>query len=318
MARDLSFLLSALEPSAEPEIDALDSRLLAVTDLASKRRYEEAARSAEQLFAERIYDVRATSVYLYQAFAEDGFCALSTVFSAIDAMLGHNFNAISPAKRREEHFDRRFSWLFATLVDTLTYHHKKSTNEWETWTKGQTEASIEDLITTARALGEHFAKGPFAASQNALGRLTTWLEGYGELLSKAAVAITAEANAKARREQPKPTDASKVEHFEPMRQHVELAVSHQFLELCNKLKAFETLVERGQFQKAALVGNDIMTLLDHFDPRSYFPELFSRFSALMSQHITHLAGHWTDRESVGWNALSQFYRVDLKAFVGDE
>lgn len=320
MARDLTFLLSPLEPAADVDAEALDSRLMAVTDLASKRRYEEAAERAGELFAERIYDVRATSVYLYQAFAEQGFSVLPSVFSAIDAMLGANFQAFSPAKRREEHFDLRFAWLFNTLIDTLVYHNKKATTEWEVWSKEQTAAALEDVVTAARALGDRFASGPYAAAGNALARLVTWLQGYVEQLATAAVeeakakASTAPKPAKG----PTPADVVNIDRFDPQRPRVELAVSHQFIDLCHKLKAFETLVERGQFQKAALVGNDIMALLDSFDPRSYFPELFSRFSALMSLHIAQLAGHWTDRESVGWNALSQFYRVDLKAFVGDE
>ena len=42
-----------------------------------------------------------------------------------------------------------------------------------------------------------------------------------------------------------------------------------------------------------------------------------RNCALMSKNINTLAGHWGDRESAAWKALGQFYKVDLKGFVGD-
>jgi hypothetical protein len=48
----------------------------------------------------------------------------------------------------------------------------------------------------------------------------------------------------------------------------------------------------------------------------YFPELFSDFSELLSKHIDTLASHWQDRESTAWKAHAQFYRVDLRRFVG--
>ncbi len=75
-------------------------------------------------------------------------------------------------------------------------------------------------------------------------------------------------------------------------------------------------MKKNDLARAAVVADDLMRTIDSFDPRAYFPELFSDFSELLSKHIDTLANHWQDRESTAWKAHAQFYRVDLKRFVG--
>jgi hypothetical protein len=96
----------------------------------------------------------------------------------------------------------------------------------------------------------------------------------------------------------------------------EVGVSHEFFALIQKLEAFSKLVKKGDLARAAIVADDLMQTIDAFDPRRYFPELFSDFSELLSKHIDVLTNHWQDRDSPSWKAHSQFYRVDLKRFVG--
>jgi hypothetical protein len=98
---------------------------------------------------------------------------------------------------------------------------------------------------------------------------------------------------------------------------IELQVSPQFIELCRKLQAFEKLIEKRSFEKAALVGDDVMTLIESFDPRKYFPDLFASFGALLSANIGSIAPHWDRRGSLEWKTLQQFYQVDIRKFVGD-
>jgi hypothetical protein len=102
---------------------------------------------------------------------------------------------------------------------------------------------------------------------------------------------------------------------DPGRLEMMLAVSHRFVELTQKLRAFEELIKKHEYRKAALVADDLQQIIEHFDPRSYFPEVFAGFSAHLSRNIHALAEHWDDRESVAWKALAQFYHVDLDGFV---
>jgi hypothetical protein len=99
---------------------------------------------------------------------------------------------------------------------------------------------------------------------------------------------------------------------------VQLLGSAHLVELCNKLKAFELLIERQEFQKAALVSDDILSTLESFDPRRFFPELFATFGGLLNKHVKNIQEHWESTDSTEWKTLAQFYQVDLERFVRPE
>lgn len=99
---------------------------------------------------------------------------------------------------------------------------------------------------------------------------------------------------------------------------VQLRATARFLELCSKLQAFEALVKRGDFDKAAIVSSDIMRTIESFDPRAFFPDLFAGFGALLSAHIHDIGPRWDGKDSLEWRALEQYYQVDLESFVGRE
>ncbi len=228
-------------------------------------------------------------------------------------------------KRREEQFNRRMIWLFDTSLDTLKYHQVKRTEEWARWV----QASNLEVVTTAQraagALVGQLSAEAYKGAHTALSRVIEWLR---DQVSSQRASVAEPAPAAAAAAAPVPASPPSVrpalvslatprppEPLEPVRRRVELEVSHQFIELWVKLRAFEALIEKKQFERAALVGDDIMNTIDKFDPRDYFPELFSRFSALMSKNIGTLSDHGGNRDSDSWKAMSQFYRVDLKGFV---
>ncbi|HEU4412955.1 MAG TPA: type VI secretion system protein IglI family protein [Polyangiaceae bacterium] len=312
MARALEPLRRPLSPG--PELDPLDPRLAAVVDAAERRQFREAADRAEALFAEGVYDVQAVSIYLYQAFAEGGLGALGELFATAEALAGDNLGALSPARRREERLDRRLGWLFDTVNDALEYHVLKNTPDWARWREGVGPDAFAEALARGEALGGRLRAGGFKAGEAGLGRLLTRLQPLAPVLAPPPAPAPPPAAAQA----PAAAVASPAAHatLEPSRHRVELVASDKFVELLCKLRAFEALVERKNYQKAALVGDDLLQTLDDFDPRAYFPELFAGFSALFSEHVDQLAPHWGDRDTITWKALAQFYRVDLKGFVG--
>jgi hypothetical protein len=96
----------------------------------------------------------------------------------------------------------------------------------------------------------------------------------------------------------------------------ELGVSPAYFDLVEKLDAFRTLIEKRELLKASVVADDLMQTIENFDPRTYFPEMFADFSEELSRHIDELAPPWAERETMSWKAMVQFYRVDLRRFVG--
>jgi predicted component of type VI protein secretion system len=81
------------------------------------------------------------------------------------------------------------------------------------------------------------------------------------------------------------------------------------------MRAFATLTERGDVSRAAILADEITRAIENFDPRLYFPELFSEFSRLLSDHVDELEVAWQARETLAWKVRAQFSQVDLKRFV---
>lgn len=307
MARNLDTLLQRLEPSAEPGIDALDPRFTSITSLASHGQYAAAADQIEGILSEGIHDIRLLSIYLFQAFREDAGSRLGVVFAVIERLLGEGFEAVGPVKKRAETFDRRLAWLFNEIVDALAYHTASRTAAWAAW-HGATSADLCSAVTASLGpVAERLAERALVNASGSLARLESWLANRADHAGSPAPGEEPPAQAAEAASTLPPGDAS--------RRELALAVSYRFLELARKLRAFESLVEARQFRRAALVADDLQQIIEHFDPRSYFPEVFAGFSALLSENIAELAGHWEERESIGWKALGQFYQTDLERFV---
>jgi hypothetical protein len=314
MARDLGVFLQPLAVAPEPGLESADPRLLGITGLAGRAQFPAAATQIEELLAEGVFDIRLISIYLFAAFREEGPALLPQVFTALERLLGESYEAVGPVLKREGHFNKRVSWLLEEILDALEYHELKRTPEWDAWAPGLGSEAVEASLAAlgkvsegidARALGD--------ASVAKLSALRSWL--YSHRVPVAATPAQAPAPAGGAAASPSPADQAQVVTSEGGKPHLDLVVTPRFLELCAKLRAFETLVEKKEFRKAALVADDVQQIVEHFDPRSYFPEVFAGFSARLSKNIAALAEHWEERDSVAWKALSQFYQVDLDGFV---
>lgn len=322
MARDLGELLRPLSASPEPGLDAADPRLAALAELASRSRYDVAADRIEDLFAAGIYDIRALSFYLFQAFQEGGFLALEQILDVALAALGENLPAIGPIKRQREHFDRRLGWLFGEIADAVDYHERERTRTWEAWSEGAGVAEMEEIVRRAERVEEALRAGAYETAAGRLARLLGLLRRRVEALSApppapapAPAAAAESALPGAAAPQTQAASAAPSLPDAPVRIRVELSASHHFIELRRKIVAFEALVEKRDFTRAAVLADELQRLIEQFDPLAYFPDLFAGFNALLSEHIAPIAASWEDRESPAWKALAQLCRVDLEGFV---
>ena len=92
--------------------------------------------------------------------------------------------------------------------------------------------------------------------------------------------------------------------------------SHHLQTLLQKLAAFEQLIKMEKFNLAALVADDIDGIVADFDPKIYFPKIFSTFSLLYAHYISELVACEENKGSVEWAALKELYKMDLERFVG--
>lgn len=214
------------------------------------------------------------------------------------------------------------SWLFGTLADTLAYEEAKQTPEWQRWRGEGALEQAREAVECADALSSKLAERPFPNTMRSLGALRNWLRMQTESLAVAADAPLVGPEKVS--ERPPGEDAKESQAQVPatatagerdMADRIELAVSPRFVELCAKLDAFEVLIGRRDFLKAAYLADEIQRTLDDFDPRLYFPDIFARYSELLAKNIEIIAEYWEQKDTIGWKALGQFCQVNLKGFV---
>lgn len=318
--QDLSFLTQSLPNAEEPGMDTMDPDFRTIRDLAHTGDFAGASRLIAPRLADEIYDIRLLSIYFVARFADEGLRMLGPIFTGIGAMVGPNRDAFGPQRKRDKHLDTRLEWTFATILDQGQYHALKKTSTWARWTENIDENDIDAILERGRAVSQLLSQETETGAGQRLGALMTWLEeiagtfqSTGELPNSSPPEISSS--------EPSPVHSSLSADIDVVELDrgagvVQMAVSHTFMDLARKLRAFERLIERGRYDRAALVADDVDRELNGFDPRVYFPRFFANYSQLVHRHIAQLAPHWADDdENPHRRALKQLYRVDLEGFV---
>lgn len=91
--------------------------------------------------------------------------------------------------------------------------------------------------------------------------------------------------------------------------------SPALLDLVRRIKAFESLTQRGELLKAAVVADSVLATLDAFDPRVFFPKLLLPFFSGLSEHAPELEAAMADRDSLTFRSLKQLLQLDVDALV---
>ncbi len=349
MALDLSLYLTDLTAIEFVALDPGDDRLTAIREAYDRRKWLEAAELAMNLATEGVFDITPMSYALYGAFRETGIGVLDAIFEVTNAAVGKNFKAIGPRDRRETFFTTRLVWLFGTIRDNLEYYQKTAGNEWKVISEKLTSVRVREIVDHAKPLQQTLSDPSWEKVSLSFAALVTFLRDFATMLEKqeasAKAAATNAVTATSTTETGKPTDddpsdeggaaadspddgnnrraraeedknaAAAPASQSGSKRTVTLRVSPQFVEFLDKLKAFETLVTRGQHLKAAIVAEDIQNTLEHFDPRVHFPDLLSRFSQLMYEHAEDIEESFRLQNSFTWKTSAQFYQVDLDKFV---
>lgn len=309
--RDLSFLTAPHEPQDAPGLETSDERLAEVSALADLGDYEAAADRVQALVEEEVFDIRLLVFLLYQAFFEEGLDALKTGLLGIPEIMA--LDVVGPSTRRDSQVARSLRWWLEKTVDALEYHEDKETEAWGVWSAKLTPKLCSETLGAMKAAIENAGDATSTETLEVSARLTRWLRNAEARMSADLEPEMSEDGEEETSETAAPTEAK----IAAPTGGYEVRGSQKLMELARKLEAFEELVSRKSFEKAALVGDDVLGQLDSFDPREYFPEMFSEFGALLSSHVDEITPHWEKRESVRWRMLEQFYKVDLARFVKD-
>ncbi|MGZ3460707.1 MAG: type VI secretion system protein IglI family protein, partial [Archangium sp.] len=184
---------------------------------------------------------------------------------------------------------------------------------WQSWAAPANREPLQQALTLSEEIFSAFGRAmPRNGCEAPFRRLTQWMEGHLQSLPAAAPLAEPAPPADEPEEEaarPEPRRSA------PVAAGPTLPVSPALAQLLSKLAAFDTLVEREDFQRASVVAADVLQVVEHFDPRVYLPALFSRFFAGLSTHAEQVEPLLQGTESLSFRALDQLYRVDLETFL---
>lgn len=334
---DLSMLNQPLEIAEKPGLETTDPRLDEIATLAQDGDYPGAAAAAQSVLEEGIYDVRVLGFFFYGVFLEQGIAGLLPILQTLSGILRDNWQAFGPSTHKEKQAQTALRWFFNQLQKKLQYEENTKGGQWEEWLGAVTVEEVQEIIDaideTRRALGPTLqdASGPLL---DALAKINQWLRSFQQMVHPAQSEPEAEPEPEPEYEperEEEPEEAEEEEYVPertrraaPMRQvqppleerpETSVEGSYHLQMLVRKMEAFAQLVEDQKFFHAALVADDINETINNFDPKLFFPKLFSRYLSLLMLNIGEIINYEDHKESPEWNAMKEYYRVDLDGFM---
>lgn len=320
-------LLQGEFPVAEnPGLDSTDPRFDTIATMVQEGDIAGAGLASEEILAEGIYDIRLIAYFLYAHWIEQGMASLAEVLYCLGNALLGNWEAVGPVARREKNVQNSLGWMFRQVLKKIQYEEDKNSNEWQLWQRTVSSEDVQAILENGNAFRRGLAQQMEDAASPILdvwGKIEDWMRGLERLVytppepeqesepEPESESETVEGLQRAAVQQPtltlgSPAMPSAIPGFE---------VSPAMGELLRKLQAFETLIEKGNFMHAALVADDINQIMANFDPRVYFPKIFTTFFRLQALNFGELANFAEYREMPEWLALHEWFNSDIDNFV---
>jgi len=327
MPLDLKLIDKTLTPSENPGLDTLDPRFQEIAGLVEAGDMPKASEQVEALFREDILDIRVAGYYLYGVFAERGLAGLGDTLKVLARLFGENYEAMGPVKKRETHYQNGAAWFLTRVQKKLAAEEEKKGADWNTWLEKVSSDAAGAIIETCEALQKAVtARMQAPKVMDGIKKIADWLKGYQKLVYVPEKPVE---KAPEPAKEVKKDDAAKPAAGAPARAGGTVLSLEQMVfdrpvaegsfhlqELQDRLKAFETLCQKKQFEKASLAASEIGAVIEKFDPRLFFPKLFAPYATLLAQNFEEISKHWEGKEQPAWKAQEQLFRVDLQAFVG--
>jgi len=314
----IDLLNTTLEVTENPGMEMIDPRLLDITSLVENGDYEEAATQAEQILEEGAYDIRITGFFLYGVFLEQGLGELNVILECLTRLITENWEAVGPVKNREKHAQTSLNWFLRQLTKKLQYEEGRDSDVYQQWVAKVSSDDVQEALVASEdlkgALGEAL-EDQAEPLLDGLSKVNEWLVTFQRLVYREP-----EPEMEGEEEFEPGAEGKPAERVAPVGVPVaDVAVpvegSYHLQLLLKKMEVFSRLVEKEEFPKAAIVADDINQIIGDFDPRIYFPKIFSRYSLLLALHIADISGFDEYKGSVVWQTMQDLYKVDLESFV---
>jgi hypothetical protein len=333
ISMNIELLQGTLEVSENPGLETIDPRLSDIATLMQDGKYEEAAVQSEAILEEQIYDIRIIGYFLYGHFIEQGVGAMADIYLCMRDLLRDNLDALGPAKNREKHIQTILNWMMKQLIKKLQYEEGKNSSPYEGWISEVSSDQVQEALDAGdelrRTLGPVLedAAGPVL---DGLMKVNDWLTAFQRLVYRepesepeveeetdegetGETGETEEEIEKGQQEAGRKDPYVSISRLDE--DEISVEGSFHLKLLIRKLEAFDRLISAEKYSSAALIADDINSIIANFDPKVYFPKLFTRFSLQFAANINELFAFEEHKNSVEWQAMQELYKVDLESFV---
>lgn len=308
-----SDLIQSLDNATTIEDDAFDVRFEEVVSLVDQNKLEEACSLISRIFSEGVIDIRLVMYQFYAQFISHGIQSLEEIFPALEQILLQRWDSISPVNQRDKYLLHSLNWFFSSITKQLKrseklHKEKKPDRFWQQSVNSLSNDKIEKLHLAIRSMENALLQKIDEASMSQyIHFIDKWLDGINHVVDVPPPPILEETHDT---ETPAPVVKKSTTSLQEMVHASELMDN-----LVRKLRAFELLIQNQNFEKAALIADDISVLIKNFDPAIYFPKLFTQYFALTATYIDSLSQEWENKGSLKWDALNRLYQSDLEGFI---
>lgn len=319
----LSNLLAQIDPEAEIQFLDFDSPYLErLRQLSDEGNYADIEQLGIEMAQEGLLDVRIIIVGMYAQTQENPLLGLGRVIEDLEILFGEAWAFIGPAEKKNKYAKGSLAWILKQIRVDLDSNKVDESELWQTWISGELSREelghflemIDDVKRQMLAVLEDESDSALLA----LNDLLKWLK---ELLQLIPEALNEEDTASN-------SDDGEAVGFASFGADQNgtfnalntpdaplLQGSYHVQVLIKKMELFRHVVQKGDFLKAAIVASDMNDELAQFDPKKYFPSLFSDYLFVMAGEANRIADLMDMRDTPQWQVLTELYRIDLAKFA---
>ncbi len=325
-------LKEAIHSSIEPSEVEFDEDFQSVVSYMEKEQLSKAVEIIESSLEEKRLDIRLINYYFHACIAKDGLLSMSEIFSLLHTLLDEHWENLSPATKRERHTQNSLKWFFSRQLKTLEginrSHLKKDFGPYNRYTEGFDSNTITEIVhaadTLRQTLLDKMSDASLANQVLHISKAIRELERIQpesneeeeiEEMEESAPAeksprffFSSKKKAKEVKKQSASVETERTSSIPPSALEPSAALEAFY----KKIQAFKALIERGDYQKAAVIAEDIDKQLENFDPVIFFPKLFVEYYSMYAKNASQI----DERRDFGsLKLLQKLYDADLDAFV---
>ncbi len=326
---DTNLLLKTFPTNDNPGLSLVDPRFSEIGSMIQNGDYSKASALAESIISEDVFDIRIICYFLFGVLLENGTNSFPQIIESIMLICTDNWEATLPSKNKEKQVTNSFKWLFKQLAKKIEYEEKKQSPEWLKWQDETDSDTVKKTIALCdelqQIITEKFGKSD-SQLFDGLSKIKSWLNMFYKLVYKEPEPAPEEVPEEVHKDEPDLESGHAHEDKILEKNNTQTAMGNKdeplaysknfhLAQLLKKIKAFEILIGKEKFGQASLVSFDINHIINNFDPKLYFPELFVQFSLLYAVNVKKIIGCNKYTKTAEWESLQELYKVDIDGFT---